>query len=228
MRSLAFFTLPFLLSTSLSVNGLDAETVVESPEKKFSLAQVDCQFSGTFSQVKQLANIDNGLSSKGVFYHHCQKGVIWSTLEPLLETLVMRRDGNGFIVNETGSKQLKSRQGKFLSDLLNDLMSGDQAGIETQFVLTTDNDNLISLKPKKRSLKRAIKLIQVQRSLMGKTVNILIIDRNDQKTRINSIQTRAFDNDNMLENCRIATDAVPHNAALISSCELLLQNNDSQ
>lgn len=223
IRLFTFFALSLLLSISLNINALDAETDTTTPDQPFSLQQNDCQFSGTFEQIKQLANFDDGLKSSGIFYHHCNNGVIWSTIQPLLETLVMRRDGKGFVINDTGSKQLKSRQGKFLSNLLNALMSGDQSAIEKQFELTTENDGHIRLQPKKRSLKRAIKLIEVQRSLTDKTVNITIVDRNDQKTQINSIQKQAFDDDDILDNCRIATEVIPHKLELSHSCKLLLQ-----
>jgi hypothetical protein len=195
-----------LLCTSLSA--FSSEDELNQELESFALQQRNCQFAGTFQQVKQLDGLDEGLTSSGVFYHHCERGVIWSTLTPVLETLVMRRDGKGFIITDTDQKQLKSRQGKFLSSLLNSLMSGDQGAIEKQFELAKLSSGAIKLTPKKRTLKRAIKAIEVSRSSDNKNVGIAILDRNLQKTHISSNQTQLFDiettADNVALNCRSA------------------------
>ena len=195
-----------LLSTSLST--FSSEGGLSQELATFGLQQNDCQFAGTFEQVKQLNGLDQGLTSNGVFYHHCEQGVIWSTLTPMLETLVMRRDGKGFVITDADPKQLKSRQGKFLSSLLNSLMSGDQNAIEKQFELTTLASGAITLKPKKRTLKRAIKVIEVNKSQDNKNVDITIVDRNFQRTHIKSVQTQLFDGEittnTIAENCSAA------------------------
>lgn len=214
MRSL---TLSFTYSLLFFGSSLSADALDNNLEKStFSLHQEYCQFSGSFEQVKQLDGVDQGIVSNGVFFHHCDIGVIWSTTQPLIETLVMRRDGKGFVITDNEEQQLESRQGKFLSSLLNSLMSGDQNTIEKQFELRISDIGIIQLTPRKRSLKRAIKSITVQRSHEKKTVNITIIDRNSQKTLINSVRTETYDNGFILDNCKksISTDS--------SSCGLLL------
>lgn len=225
-----------LLCTSL--NTFSSESDLSQGLATFGLQQNDCQFAGTFEQVKQLDGLDQGLTSTGVFYHHCEQGVIWSTLTPALETLVMRRDGKGFVITNTDQTQLKSRQGKFLSSLLNSLMSGDQDAIEQQFEITTMASGAVTLKPKKRTLKRAIKTIEVNKSLDNKNVDINIIDRNFQKTHISSIQTQLFDGEvtanAIAENCSAAmtesslSHAEGSSPAKTNGCEqLLLTNKDS-
>ena len=241
------FITAVLLCTSLST--FSSESDLSQGLATFGLQQNDCQFAGTFEQVKQLDGLDQGLTSTGVFYHHCEQGVIWSTLTPALETLVMRRDGKGFVITNTDQTQLKSRQGKFLSSLLNSLMSGDQDAIEKQFELTTLASGVITLKPKKRTLKRAIKVIEVNKSQDNKNVDITIVDRSFQKTHINSVQTQLFDGeitaDAVAENCSAAmaegslaqadgsltaegSFKAEGSAAKISGCEqLLYANKDS-
>ena len=205
MRSL---TLSFTYSLLFFGSSLSADALDNNLEKStFSLHQEYCQFSGSFEQVKQLEGVDQGIVSNGVFFHHCDKGVIWSTTQPLIETLVMRRDGKGFVITDHEEQQLESRQGKFLSSLLNSLMSGDQNTIEKQFELRISDIGIIQLTPRKRSLKRAIKSITVQRSHEKKTVNITIIDRNSQKTLINSVRTETYDNDFILDNCKKSISA---------------------
>lgn len=227
MHSLILSLTYSLLFFSLGAQALDNDT----KETTFSLKQEHCQFAGTFKQVKQLEGIDLGIVSNGVFFHHCNKGVIWSTTEPLLETLVMRRDGKGFVVSNNEQNQLESRQGKFLSSLLNSLMSGDQNAIEKQFKLSTSETGVITLTPKKRSLKRAIKSINVERSLDAKSVNIIIIDRHLQKTAINSTQTEMYSNDSVLKNCKLSITTHTNSpssplknitSSNVDSCNLLL------
>lgn len=223
-------TLLVLTTFVLLILGVSAPVLSLSSSEAFSLKQEHCQFGGTFEQLKHIDGIDQDIRSTGVFYHHCAKGVIWSSTQPLPETLVMRRDGTGFIVtkneqNKDEQKQLKSRQGKFLSTLLNSLMSGDQSAIEAQFSLDTSNANVVTLTPKKRSLKRAIKFIDVRRSLEKNSVSITIVDRNFQKTKINSVQTQFFDNELFLQNCQASINVASTNKSpsnLISSCALLL------
>lgn len=233
-RALPLFisALSFVFGWGFSMSALSLD--VSAKEPTFSLAQNDCQFSGSFEQIKQIDGIDQALKSNGVFYHHCEQGVIWSTTEPVVETLIMRRDGKGFVITANEQEQLKSRQGKFLSSLLNSLMSGDQAAIEKQFKLKLGDNNTVTLTPTKRSLKRAIKFIEVQRSVDLKRVDITIVDRNAQKTHINSTQTSVFNplsstdsmtakTDNIIENCQLALNTKLEPTQ--NSCAQLLADN---
>ncbi len=149
-----------------------------------------CEFLGTFQQEKFIAELDAPLNSSGQFYHHCRHGVIWSTTEPIIETLVMRKTGKGFLLNDTGMTKLKSRQGKFISKLLNSLMSNDQDTLRRQFAITELAKDRYQLIPVKPSLKRGIKRIEL--FFNEPSLSVSVTDRNAQKTQITSTQTSKF------------------------------------
>jgi len=144
------------------------------------------------------------LESSGSFYYHCEKGVIWSTDTPVDETLIFNRFGDNFKIKDQSVNKFTGRQGKLLGKLLNSMMSSNQAEIETLFELRLlhDKNHHFELIPKKQSLKRAIKAIDLTFShydnddLSQSALNqitIQIRDRNDQITLINSIQNTLFE-----------------------------------
>lgn len=168
-----------------------------------ALAQIDlpvseCAFSGTFEQDKALRGLSEPLRSTGTFFYHCQHGVIWSTTIPLAETLVLKRDGGGFVIRDLHTTKLQSRHGKFLGGLLNNLMGSNVAAIEKQFEVERlePNTRKYQLTPKKRALKRGVKQIAVTMpnddELDTGAVLINITDRNAQQTEIRSIRSKVF------------------------------------
>lgn len=182
-----------------------------------------CVFSGAFEQNLVLDSLATPLRSNGLFFYHCKHGVIWSTQTPIAETLVLKRDGSGFVVKNSQSKKLRSRQSKFLGSLLNDLMGSDPASIESQFNIERLDPDLrkYHLIPKKRAIKRRIKGITISlpndKMLDQNPVVIKISDRNTQQTEIQSTRNNVFPiNDDPAKAC--------HDAAGITqrSCSLLL------
>lgn len=156
----------------------------------------ECHFGGAFTQQRYLSGVLEPLTSDGSFLYDCELGVIWAAQQPEADILVLRAaiTGKGrsqayrIVGDET--QRLKGRHSKFLTQLIMSLMQGDQLALETQFEVTsniTAKGSDLTLMPKKRSLKRAIKRIDVSKiEHLGATpsMRISIIDRNSQRTVI--------------------------------------------
>lgn len=155
-----FIWLPSALLFSLLCSPLHSSEFAGNIDLNNPLPESPCSFSGNFVQTKIITGLDKKLESTGAFYYHCDSGVIWSTNTPIEETLVFNRSGDNFQIKDQQALKLKSRQSKLLGKLLNSMMSGDQTEIEQQFLIN-NTENGYELLPKKKSLKRAIKSIQL-------------------------------------------------------------------
>jgi len=167
---------------------------------EIKLPENECSFAGNFVQKISMPALPDPILSEGEFFYHCQHGVIWSTTEPVQETLVLSQTGQTTIITPETSKPLNSQPGKFLSSLLNSLMGGNVETLQTQFEIeqvNTSNQTYL-LTPKRHSLKRAVKkiflsVIRSDDSGKSNQVEIVILDRNDQATEISSQKTQSFD-----------------------------------
>ena len=205
------------MSSALKIFSVALLLVLSVPTSATDLPfkQPPCEFSGAFTQNKFISALDAPLSSTGRFYHHCNYGVIWSTLEPIQQTLVMQKAGNGFLVDQSGHKKLTSRQSKFLNKLLNDLMGADPDLLTQQFKINEVSENHFELKPSTRRLKRGVKQIELQFNDESLTINI--IDRNSQRTEIITKQDNVFELGTITEqNCEASIKEAP--------CSLLLDS----
>jgi hypothetical protein len=156
-----------------------------------------CSFSGSFTQSKDVSGLVGPLFSVGVFYYHCEVGVIWKTNEPVSQTFVFQKAGKAYNLQQQKVKTLKSAQGKILGRLLNSLIGGDQGQISEQFEVTTRAEieceegrdackpsaEVYILEPRKRSLKRGLKVIELDLA-QSMSIGISMLDRRDQWTRI--------------------------------------------
>lgn len=186
----------------------------------------ECVFSGSFKQNRVLDSLPEPLQSNGVFFYHCEYGIIWSTQTPIAEALVLKRDGSGFLLRDSQSKNLKSRQSKFLGKLLNDLMGSDPASIESQFAIERLDPAMrkYHLTPKKRAIKRGVKAITISLpnddELDQKAAVITIIDRNAQATEIRSSRDEVFSVDhNAATSCDSAAGIAQQSCALLLGLE---------
>ena len=197
-----------------------------------------CSFSGSFTQSKDVAGLVGPLLSAGVFYYHCEAGVIWKTKSPVSQIFVFRKTGEAYKLQQQTATVLKSAQGKVLGRLLNSLIGGDQNQIAEQFKITTRPEiecqegseackpsaEIYSLEPRKRSLKRGLKVIELNLAQpkeeegegQSMSVGISILDRKDQWTRIISSKT---------ENLEGLTDSALRCSEVVSlnkqECDLL-------
>lgn len=182
--------------------------------KSLPLPEQACSFSGSFTQTKQIDGLSEPLISDGVFYYHCEEGVIWKTQNPILQTLVFRQNGKAFRVQDDEAKPLAGAPTKLLGRLLNSLLGGDSDELFKLFeisntanssntanfsntvnnVQTTDTFRLL---PRGRSLKRGLKEIELtlppSNSDQPVVVEFAMLDRKQQWTRIVSTQNNTQD-----------------------------------
>jgi len=180
-----------------------------------------CVFTGTFEQKRFISSLSEALLSTGRFYHHCDHGVIWSTGDPIEETLVLRKKGENFLINSSGANILKSRQGKFLSKLLNGLMATNHELIDKQFKLKSLKPNHYQLTPSRRKLRRAIKSINLIFENSALVINI--IDRNSQRTEIISKQKQSYAQESTSQQTLFNCESHINKLA----CSLLLGSDDA-
>lgn len=162
----------------------------------FELPQNGCSFAGMFEQSKQFDGLEFPLISSGVFYYNCQAGVIWKTDFPISETLIFKRDGTTYTVQDNKLTQLKSRPIKTLGRVLNSLIGGDRQGLSELFVISQAIKELdlgqqltfITLTPRKRNMRRGLKKIELEfpsaQDDTQKWVKISIQDRRGEWARI--------------------------------------------
>ncbi len=158
----------------------------------------ECRFVGRFEQSKYLAGLTDAIDSSGQFLFDCERGVIWLATLPASDALILARPASSktraYRHIDGELQKLNNRQGRFLSELIMSLMSADLVTLSAQFELQSIDDSSVMLLPKKRRLKRALKHITI--SVAERQVprmEIVIIDRNDQKTEITSVKEQSFD-----------------------------------
>lgn len=192
--------------------------VAESTAKEESLPLPDaaCSYAGSFTQDRYLSGVAEPIRTAGQFYFHCAYGVVWATRDPIRDVLILHRNGDGLQVSpDQPAQKLKSRQSKFLGQLLTTLMSGDQAALRDLFEISAlDTAYQYQLTPRQRKLKRGIQhlvldLAELQ-SLAGQhdaSLGIEILDRNHQTTRIAATQQQQFKTtDNAATQCASIAD----------------------
>ncbi len=143
----------------------------------------ECRFSGEFTQKKLLQGLDHALVSSGVFFYDCGLGIIWKTLTPIVESLVLNKTGDSHIVKRLKIEVIQSQQNKFISQLIMALVSADEAYLSSTFDSSRVNSNTVVLTPTNRRLKRAIKSI----TLSENTVSEITFDMLDQNLQTTSI-----------------------------------------
>lgn len=196
-----------------------AET--SSTQDALPLPDAACSYAGNFTQDRYLSGITEPIRTAGQFYFHCEVGVVWATQEPIQDVLILHRNGRGLQVSpDQAAQKLKSRQSKFLGQLLTTLMAGDQAALRELFEISAlETDQQYRLTPRQRKLKRGIQTLVLDLSQLkpvrdlddnsenNSTLGIEILDRNDQTTRIAATQTRQFEpSDNAAAQCASMTD----------------------
>lgn len=194
------------LSSALLPNTASAEP--ENSAEPLSFPEAPCSFGGEFTQEKFLTGLPESVSSSGHFFFHCEKGVIWSTDSPIQEALILRQDGKSLIRKDVQTKRLKGRQARFIGKLIRQLIAANTEAIHADFEVEHKDGGFL-LKPKKKSLRRAIQHINLswheKNNDEQATVVISILDRNDQKTKISaapSVQFNDMSTEAAIVNCQ--------------------------
>ena len=152
---------------------------------------LECRFSGEFTQKKLLQGLDQALVSTGVFFYDCERGIIWKTVVPNTESLVLNKTGDSFLVKRLKIEGIQSAQNKFVSQLILALVSADESYLSKTFDSSRTSANTVVLSPKNRRLKRAIKTITLTESSVGQ-ITFDMLDQNQQTTSIISSVTERY------------------------------------
>ena len=204
----------------------------QTADDELLLPPSSCVFSGDFKQSKHLKGLPAPIESSGQFFYHCDLGVIWKTISPIEETLVLTNIGESFIIENNQSKPLKSQQSKLLSELINGLMGANQQYINENFQIRKQSittAEAFTLIPKKRRLKRGLKQIDLSfaaESLSSNSEEVLIsiLDRNKQWTHIKSTKYTDYSS-NLLDNSLNLIEQCSTSAAFSKyECQLLFQS----
>ncbi|MEM6484269.1 MAG: hypothetical protein AAF662_04710 [Pseudomonadota bacterium] len=84
------------------------------------------------------------LKSSGHFFEDCKAGVIWATREPITESLIVRRDGSSFLIQEHNESKLRSAPAKRMARLLLSLVGGDPSELEKRFSIAATGESPVS------------------------------------------------------------------------------------
>lgn len=194
-----------ILSLSLT-SGVFADSEVRVPKR------LSCQSHGSFLQKRQVKGLPLALQSTGVFFNHCDQGVIWATQSPVEETLVIRSKRPSLIVENGKQRVLKGYAGQLMSRVIHAMMNGQLASLQKDFEIRQDNPNAWSLRPKKSRLRRALQRIEF--TLEGNRVRVSMLDRDELRTDIELDDQPVSDPE--LTSCAQLTGLLP------SLCGLLL------
>lgn len=192
----------------------------------------DCSFNGSFTQSKSLSGLVSPLQSTGVLYYHCEHGVIWKTTQPIQETLIFKKQGLSYVIDDGQAVPIKTKLSKFIGNLLFSLMRGDNTKLKQSFYIEQSDDKYISLTPIKRSVKKAVQKIELSYfnsngtaiKLLGPepiephSIEIIVLDRNNEATKITSVKNKSFSNSSLINN-----NCTNENLFSSIECNLLLE-----
>jgi hypothetical protein len=225
-----FFTLSY---TQVFAQGLNENAVAANliPKPKH------CVFTGIFNQSKTIAGLDEPLASNGVFLHHCLHGIIWKTLSPIEEGLVVDAKQNAYQIVSGETKKLQARAGRMIAQIIQSLMSGDNDFVQSNFSVEVVKESLVNeanessviksaakrvrLTPENRQLKRALDSITLTSpSESNPQGSIEIIDKRTQKTIIIVTEKASFAQTTDVSEC---VEQIGFNE---TECRLLFHSND--
>jgi len=120
-----------------------------------------CYQTGEFEQQKPLGKTQKLLTSQGRFAFSCNKGLVWRTQSPLLETNLYQLKGRQWL--QSGDAPLQELNGKIhrhLGNILNQLIGGNQQFLNKHFAMV-EQDKTLMLTPKQSRMKKFLQSIQI-------------------------------------------------------------------
>jgi hypothetical protein len=171
-RQLSRIWLAILLLGFVSASCLAKEDAIVSAQLQAFLPQ-SCNLSGNFSQQKTIVDLPNALQSSGDFLFSCERGLIWKTKVPIVETLVYKAKGKSLRLAEDGqSEMLSGKMQKEIGKLLNNLIGADVDKLQDTFLVEFQGDQLI-LQPKKKQFRKFISAIHLTKADLGMNIKML-------------------------------------------------------
>lgn len=176
-----------LLSTGLNT----IASTNSNPQKALdTVLAKQCWFSGTFTQEKSLKGLPIPLTSDGQFLFDCERGLIWHTATPIIETKIYSLSSNHFDLNEKREIDvLDDVIQTTIAKMLLNIMSANTEAIANNFEITSADSNSVALIPNSGFIKKGIQSITLQKDLEQNALTITLLDNQSQNTRIHSIET---------------------------------------
>lgn len=190
-----FFIFTTFYSALLSANAIqsdDAWSIIKPQE---------CRFSGEFTQQKKLQGLEQAIISSGVFFYDCELGIIWKTLSPNTESLVLNKTSDSYRVKRLKIEKIQSAQDTFVSQLIMALVSADEDYLSKTFKPSSVDQTTTVLTPTNRRLKRAIKSITLTDSGVDQ-ITFDMLDQNNQTTSIISTALKSYSNNLTQADCK--------------------------
>lgn len=212
-------SMPITLLVFIAVIGLIA-TTLHAFGMTTDISEKACNFAGSYQQSKEIDGLSSPLLSNGVVYYDCQHGVIWKTIEPVAQSLVLLNEGPNYRVDGQKVKKLTGRKGKMLGDIIKAFISNDLSQLSKHFELSengSDDDSFVAqevvLLPKRKQLKRAFERVTITTQDTQNQL-IEIVDKKGLRTTISA--TKNVSNDTEVK-CELIEYFSAH------ECELLLK-----
>lgn len=216
MNRLSMFITGIVLLSLSTAKLASAETALPSLP-----IETQCAFLGLFEQEKSLNGLEDPLESNGAFYFHCEHGVIWKSVLPIAESLIFRKDGIAFTLDQQNQpREIESPQSKVLGRLLNDLIGADFKQLAKTFDLEQLDQNSVRFTPRKRRLKCALKMVDLAvKDTSSNSVKIDIVDRNNQLTSVVAVQSLVLktlsDKDTLQDQCAMSNQFTRQECSLL-------------
>ena len=156
---------------------LQSQVALSEPAVKLP-APPACHFSGQFDQRKPVKGLPVPVRSSGTFYYSCKDGLIWNTLAPLRQTLVLTDAGIHFELVDVALKRLDSRYLQFVAQLQLDILSGDTGSLQKRFSVeqsaNAGRDTTWILTPVQAIVRRAVDSIVLEKPADADRLQIAI------------------------------------------------------
>lgn len=181
-----------LLLFCMGAPGDGASALEQFPDSASLPQRSYCQSHGSFVQTREIKGFPMPLESEGVFFNHCEYGAIWSTQQPVLETMVIASTGRSYLIDARGKRPLKGYAGQQMSRLIHSLINGDLEQLAQDFSISAakgDAEGQWILLPRSKRLQRALQRIdfalEEQAGLSAQMrVRIRVIDKDGLQTEV--------------------------------------------
>lgn len=190
MRLLVLQCTCLLFVTLTSPDGL-AEAAPQKGESALLQAPQACLQYAEFRQERILEGLSRPLVTRGRIVLDCERGTVWSTRTPIVETLVYAFSGEHWLVNGDGeAQQIKNPAQKRIGDILARIVRGDQEFVDQYFQREVVGQTT-RLLPTQKRLKRYIEAITLDEISDGFRVAVARTDKQNIKMEIYALRPLA-------------------------------------
>jgi hypothetical protein len=168
-----------------------------------------CYQSGEFEQQKPLGKTAKLLTSQGRFAFACDKGLVWHTQSPLIETNLYQLNGRQWLKSgDNPMQQLTGKIHRHLGNILNQLIGGNQQYLNKHFEMLEQDQTLV-LTPKQSRMKKFLQQIQIIPAADSVTIKMQHPD-NYTQVRIFNINSRESLNQTECRDSTQTSDEICH------------------